>query len=78
MNVEDALILERVERLAFQAGVASRGEGQSKPKPEIENLFRKLKKVSENNSTMTGDCLFATSSSNNLNWEDIRAAVAVM
>ena len=83
MNIEDGVILERIERLAFQAGLAGRGSEIEVPKPEaikpeIEVLFRQLKKVIESHSVDIGAALYGSAIENNLTWEEIRAAIKVM
>jgi hypothetical protein len=78
MNVEDLVILERIERLAFQAGAAGKSAEPAKRElgPVARQVLKKIVKVHEDNRASAGPALFAYAPEDNLNWEDIHALAA--
>ena len=73
MDIADVAILERIERLAYQAGVGARG-GQSVAEKVQHPVAAKLKAITEATSGYTGDALFHPSdSTKNISWADLNA-----
>ena len=73
MNIDDAAILERIERLAYQAGVAARG-GQAVAEKAANPLADKIKVLAGACINYTGDALFhPTDATKNVSWADIYA-----
>lgn len=84
MNTEDMAILDRIERLAFQAGVASRNELKPEPKeelkPEAKVVLSKVVQIGKDYPTFVGTALsgIGTDSSHVLTWEEVIALSKVM
>lgn len=83
MTAEDTAILDRVERLAYQAGMWAAGRGAMAPepkpesKPKVDSEFnRRMRAVAANNQASTGEALYAADFADNLRWEDVRRYVA--
>lgn len=75
MDVADAVLLEKVERLAFMAGAQSRSAEPAQGKqasPELKEALRRLEMVMKNSLYATGSCLYALQDENNFRWEDVR------
>jgi hypothetical protein len=81
MNAEDMAILDRIERLAFQAGLASRNDtkAESKPvlKPEAEVVLRKLAKIGKT-CNLIGAAVYGSTVEDNVNYEELIALGRVM
>ena len=78
MTAEDMAMLDRIERLAFQAGLAS-GNGQTKSLPtEAETILRKLAKIGRENPNTIGVALFGYTAEDYITWEEIVALGKVM
>lgn len=78
MTAEDMAILDRIERLAFQAGLAS-GNGQTKSLPtEAETILRKLAKMGRTYPNNIGSALYGLAAEDNVTWEEIVALGKVM
>jgi hypothetical protein len=81
VTAEDTAILDRVERLAYQAGVGASGRCapwpepkpvETKPLPE-HPLIVKLRKISRQCPSNTGGCAYANDAADTLTWEEIHA-----
>jgi hypothetical protein len=82
MNAEDMAMLDRVERLAFQAGVGARGQGEQtekseKVKPEVEVVLRKLAQIGRDYPSFTGTAVSGMGD-HVLTWEEVVALSKVM
>jgi hypothetical protein len=75
MDVNDLAILEKIERLAYQAGAAGRGDKETKPGLSEKGaaIFRKLKAIGLANPNNSGVAVYAASPEFNLEWEEIAA-----
>ena len=76
MNVADAVLIEKIERLAFMAGASSKQAEQLKVvPPQIMEAIRRMKMALDNNMIMNGDALMALRFEDNFRWEDARILV---
>jgi hypothetical protein len=72
MDITDREVIERIERLAFQAGVAARGTTE-KPaeKPEEDAIVKKLRNIGKTYTRNTGTALFGASVAENIEWSEL-------
>jgi hypothetical protein len=68
MTPEELILVEKVEKLAFQAGSAG-GKKSSSTHP----LMKKLKALGLYNSANTGTALYGPNASDNIEWSEIIA-----
>jgi len=76
MKVEDLTMIERIERLAFQAGAASSGKPME-VKPEVKLVLNKLVNIARSSPGNIGPAIFGTQAQDNLEWSDIYAMAKV-
>jgi len=74
VDIADRELIERIERLAFQAGVAARGskpvDSDSKESGE-HPLLKKLRALGLAYETNVGIALYAPTVEGNITWEEI-------
>ena len=78
MNVEDMVVLEKIERLAFQAGAGLRGAVQAELKAtevkvEPHPLLARLAQLGRDYPGNVGVALYGLDASRNITWEEIVA-----
>ena len=78
MDIQDIAILDRIERLAYQAGVASRGGGGEArvDAPACEpDVVRKLRAIGRlpGNSQMSGVAIYGANIEDNIDWPELIA-----
>ena len=70
MNMEDREILDRLERLAFQAGQATKAP-RAEMREEHPTLTNLRKAVLETNAGCAGPAIFGPAVPDNVSWEEL-------
>lgn len=70
MDINDRELMERIERLAFQAGVACRGTEVGTPQ-KGSAIVKKLIAIGKAFPGNAGTCLFGPTTETNIEWSEI-------
>jgi hypothetical protein len=69
-DIEMSLVMDRIERLAYQAGVAARGGVPDKPVAE-HPIIKKLRHIGKTMTSSTGTAVYGVLVEDNIDWSEI-------